>query len=148
VDDDLHSSLWWMANLALDRTEGGVQPPITVVVTDVGHAAHQSARPALERQPVPLPREEDGRAIIGYQRAADVAKERAVRANVRKVPSPPRPLDPPPAPPLGEQDLRALGARRAGHCRAPALGGAESGPVERVEPHRDGISLRRARPRW
>jgi hypothetical protein len=111
VDEDLGApALRRPAHLAFDGADGRVQPAVSLVVGEVGHAAHELAQPPVDRAEVPVPREQDGGAVIGFQRPAEVGDK---RANARIIRGAPGPRYPAFAAPLGEQEVLALRAPRS-----------------------------------
>ena len=97
----------------------------------MGDAADQLAHAAGARARDAAPREQNGRAVVGLEHAAEVGEEHVVPAAARVVGRAQPRVDAASGASFGDQEALALAAE----VDAPALGGRENGAVERLEAH-------------
>src|SRR5262249_15596597 len=108
---------------------------VTLVVGDVGHAADELELRAWTPDRVAVPREQDGRAVVGLENATEVGYEGAVGAGAREVCAAVARRKAPLRAPLGDQEALTLGSVRPLEADLPGLGRGERDRVERLEPH-------------
>src|SRR5262249_36104409 len=84
---------------------------------------------------ISLPGEQDRGAVVGFEHASEIRRERAVRAQPRVVRRAEPSREAPFRAPLGDEEAASLGAGLTVEPNAPGLRRGPRGSVERFETH-------------